>query len=111
MPLKDKEKNREYHQKYHKDWYEKNKTERRKQIIAHKEQSRLWVKNYKQGKGCSKCGESHPATLDFHHTNGTKEANVTTAYVRGWSIDRIKKEIDKCIILCSNCHRKHHYSD
>lgn len=109
MPLIDKKENREYQKKYHKVWYEKNKQARIKQIHERRDTNRLWVKEYKQDKCCSQCGESHPATFDFHHTEDNKEINIANALNLGWSIERIKKEISKCIILCSNCHRKHHY--
>lgn len=61
-------------------------------------------------RSCNKCGESHPACLDFHHVLGdTKEFNIATLRHHGVKLDRIKAEIAKCITLCSNCHRKHHY--
>lgn len=72
-----------------------------------------WVREIKSQSGCSKCGETHPACIDFHHP-GNKEVtgpngdNVTTLVRRGFSRQRILKEIEKCIPLCSNCHRKLH---
>jgi len=63
---------------------------------------------FKKTLSCTKCGENHPACLDFHHENDDKEYNVSSMI---WSHSRkkIQKEIDKCLVLCSNCHRKHHY--
>lgn len=59
---------------------------------------------------CSKCSENHPACLDFHHL-GNKESNVGEMVNLGRSKKRILQEIAKCIVLCSNCHRKLHYEE
>ncbi|CCV12969.1 hypothetical protein MESS4_510136 [Mesorhizobium sp. STM 4661] len=55
------------------------------------------------------CGEDHPGCLDFHHVTDDKEVNVGDAVRLGWSIKRLMTEINKCVVMCSNCHRKHHY--
>ncbi len=61
---------------------------------------------------CQECGEDHPAVIDFHHMDPTeKESSVSNLVGQGHSLDRIKKEIDKCIVLCSNCHRKLHWKE
>lgn len=57
---------------------------------------------------CSQCGENHPAVLDFHHTDPTeKEISVSQSK----SKKQILSEIQKCIVLCSNCHRKLHWKE
>ena len=60
---------------------------------------------------CTKCGFDHHAALDFHHEDPTeKEYNVNRLVSDG----RFKKayaEIEKCIVLCANCHRIHHYEE
>ena len=59
---------------------------------------------------CEMCGENHPACLDFHHKDKKdKSFNVAIMASSGYSIEKIKEEIAKCIVLCSNCHRKEHY--
>jgi len=60
---------------------------------------------YKGGK-CSSCGYSKCVeALDFHHVSD-KDPNWKSA--RGWSWDRLEKELDKCVLLCANCHREEH---
>lgn len=66
------------------------------------------ISDYKASHGCS-CGEDHPACLDFHHMDSDKEVNVSDAIRCGWSINRLMKEIQKCIVMCANCHRKLHH--
>ena len=65
-----------------------------------------WLREYKIGLSCS-CGESHPACLDFHHKDPSmKIDNIGNLASRGWSIKNILKEINKCDVVCANCHRK-----
>lgn len=59
---------------------------------------------------CAECGENHPATLQFHHRDPQKKDFVLSAAVReGYSIERIKREVAKCSVLCANCHAKLHH--
>lgn len=69
-----------------------------------------WFMDLKVGLKCSKCGFDHPAALDFHHINpNEKEFNISlskSAYKS--NKEGLLKEMEKCIILCSNCHRIEH---
>jgi len=71
--------------------------------------SRIFVWRYRQEHPC-KCGESDPACLEFHHL-GDKDQQISYMVRNAVSVQRIKIEIAKCEILCSNCHRKEHYQD
>jgi transcription elongation factor Elf1 len=72
---------------------------------------KAWFWKYKGTLACSVCGEKHPSVIEFHHTNADKkDSTVANMVKRGLPIFRIKKEIRKCIVLCANCHRKHHYN-
>lgn len=57
--------------------------------------------------GCKVCGEKEICCLDFHHIDSS-EKEYTIARMIYHSIKTITKEIEKCIVLCSNCHRKVH---
>ena len=71
---------------------------------------REWVRELKSTLACTACGENHPATLDFHHRNPQeKDLEISKMSTYGWSVERMQKEIDKCDVLCSNCHRKLHH--
>ena len=61
------------------------------------------------GGKCSECGyDKCIGALDFHHLDpSTKEANWNK--VRLWEWSKIESELDKCVLLCSNCHRETHY--
>ena len=60
---------------------------------------------YKGGK-CRICGYNrYPDALDLHHINGEKEFGIADkGYTRSWK--KVKAELDKCILVCANCHRE-----
>ena len=67
---------------------------------------RQYVYDYLLNHPCS-CGESDPAVLQFDHRDGSdKVKEISAASRNGWSIDRLQKEIDKCDVLCANCHSR-----
>jgi hypothetical protein len=56
---------------------------------------------------CRQCGEADPACLDFHHRDPShKIFSVAFLVAQGYSLERIMAEIEKCDLLCANCHRK-----
>lgn len=71
-----------------------------------------WFTKYRLSLACVECGENHPATLDFHHLDKTtKKRNVATMVWNLNSISSVLKEIGKCVVMCSNCHRKLHWKE
>ncbi len=65
---------------------------------------------YKGGK-CSRCSyDNCLAALEFHHRD-PDEKDPNWLHLRSWSLDRIYKELDKCDLVCVNCHREIHYGD
>jgi hypothetical protein len=57
--------------------------------------------------GCCVCGEKDPVCLDFHHYDSSeKEFNVSQALMK--TLPDMITEASKCVIVCSNCHRKIH---
>jgi hypothetical protein len=89
--------------------YEINKEVYRSRQHAIRKEKKDWFNSIKANLKCEQCGESHIATLDFHHTNPSeKEFGIARS---SRSRENILKEIEKCIILCSNCHRKLHWEE
>ena len=63
---------------------------------------------YKGGK-CQHCGYNKcDAAMEFHHTDPTQKDFGIAQRGHTRSFERIKIELDKCILLCSNCHREEH---
>lgn len=64
-----------------------------------------------KGSQCSLCGYSKCiAALQFHHRDpATKLFNISHCHTRSW--ESIKAELDKCDILCANCHAEKEYSE
>ena len=68
------------------------------------------VQAYKEQQGCPVCGEKRHWVLDLHHRDGdTKEATIADMLRKNYSWERIMQELEKCDVLCSNCHRDYHY--
>ena len=53
---------------------------------------------------CISCGESNPILLDFDHLKD-KKIGISMAVKNQWSLEKLQDEIDKCQVLCANCHR------
>jgi hypothetical protein len=70
-----------------------------------RQEIRTYVAIRKLTLGCSICGyKEHPAALDWHHTDDNKESIVGLCD----SISAADREMEKCIVMCANCHRVHH---
>ena len=63
---------------------------------------------YKGGK-CENCGYSKCiGALEFHHID-PKQKDFTISHLRSTNFNSVvKKELDKCSLLCANCHREEH---
>ena len=94
------------------DSEEEKKAARRRQLVANTQRRRDKVKDmsieYKGGK-CQVCGyDKCKGALEFHHLDPKeKDFGISSkGYTRAW--DAIKQELDKCIMVCANCHREIH---
>ncbi len=70
-----------------------------------------WFIDLKLTLKCERCGFNHPAALDFHHLDPKEKDFKVSENKATCSPEKKKlilKEIEKCIVLCSNCHRVEH---
>jgi len=58
--------------------------------------------------GCEVCGEKNPLVLEFDHINpADKSGEMAQMISKGTSLDKLLDELEKCRIVCANCHRIH----
>jgi hypothetical protein len=92
-------------------WYEENRELTKQRAIERRKRlTEQWV-GYKKTKSCSACGASHPAVLDFHHVVREDKKSVSILVKNGKIAEAIAEAEAKCVVLCSNCHRKHHWEE
>ena len=70
-----------------------------------REVAREYVLDYLSTHPCESCGESDIRVFKFHHV-GEKSQTVSHMGGEGYSIRRLQKELERCQVLCANCHRK-----
>lgn len=63
----------------------------------------------KLGGKCQKCGETREHILNFHHLNPEEKDSIPSELLVKSKIELFFQEIDKCILLCSNCHEDFHF--
>lgn len=90
-----------------KSHYERNTETYKKQSREYKEKKTAWFQELKSKLSCKVCGTDKPWRLAFHHRDpSTKEFGV--AAITSHSIEEIVAEIEKCDVLCHNCHADEH---
>lgn len=100
---------KEYQARYHREvWYPKNRERRIALNNAWKKKQLRLYEEYKTTLKCEICGEDENCCLDFHHKDPSKKEYTISIARRGKSFETLMKEIEKCIVLCANCHRKVH---
>lgn len=66
-----------------------------------------WLHNLKESSPCSDCKVYYPYyVMQFDHVRDAKEINISMAINRDWTQNRIQQELDKCELVCANCHAK-----
>lgn len=96
---------------YQRDWYAKNKDRKRSVINKYqqriRQEGRELVNSLKDS--CIVCGETEKCCLTFHHLNPlTKSFNLGDISSRSTTKAKILEEVEKCVVLCFNCHMKLH---
>lgn len=106
------EANLEHIQEYHKRYREQHRAE----MVAY---NKAWCQKNKRivrrliqfirRRGCARCPENRAPCLDFHHRDPTdKVRDVSTLFQKGRTPDVVWAEIQKCDLICANCHRVEH---
>ena len=63
-------------------------------------------------KPCADCGKRYPwYVMDLDHVRGSKDKKVSILINRAVSLEKLQAEIDKCDVVCANCHRERTFKD
>jgi hypothetical protein len=83
------------------------KTKKRDLAAINKRNRRLAAYfNQLGGGACQRCGfSSYIPAMDFHHVNRAEKEHNPQTIINSGNMEKAKAEIDKCVILCANCHR------
>lgn len=96
---------------YKSDWYQKNReailVRQRETNARVRKEKQDYIRSLKEESPCSDCGNNYPYyVMDFDHVSGDKLYNIGDMLgSKRSSWKALLAEIDKCEIVCSNCHR------
>ena len=94
---------------WEKRYYEKHEHYRNSHNMSReklREQNARKVFEYLTKHPCINCGESDPIVLEFDHRKRDDKIGSVSVMIRNSSWERIEFEIQKCDVLCANCHRR-----
>lgn len=85
--------------------YIENKNKYKDRNLNRKNKINEFIRSQKEWKSCMDCGWIfHYSAMDFDHLRD-KNFHISKSSALWFSIEKIKEEIDKCELVCSNCHR------
>jgi hypothetical protein len=92
-------------------WHYRNREHNTQRTLDRRDRLRAAVYEYKRDhRRCQRCGEPEPACLEFHHRDpAEKKRTVSELISYGHALETVRAEIEKCDVLCANCHRNEHY--
>jgi hypothetical protein len=111
MPYKDLEVRKAKHAEYSAAYYAKNKEKVKALSKTNRAVGKARWDAFKSTLKCAKCGFNHPAALDFHHEDPSQKENLVSTLSKNGCFAAAMEEVQKCIVLCANCHRIHHYEE
>lgn len=101
VPHKDPEARRAYQR----SWYKQNPSGVKKGKAKKAKIIKEFVRAAKTNKPCKDCEVVYPYyVMDFDHRED-KICHPSRIYMKGWSLEKVQKELDKCDLVCANCHR------
>ena len=102
MPYKDPEKRREYSKK----WMAENRPPKSNESSY---QKRKGMVRSAKDKPCQICKVKYdPCVMDLHHLDPSQKDERVAQLAKSSSYKKLQEEIDKCVVLCANCHRMVH---
>jgi len=96
-----KRKSKEHYNKYKNEYLER--INKRKAIKINENRQKLL--EYFKEHSCIKCGETNPIVLEFDHRDEKDKKRGIATMMTSYNWETILVEIEKCDVLCANCHR------
>ena len=69
-----------------------------------RQRNKDFIADYLSTHPCVDCGESNLIVLTFDHVRGQKTDDISTMVMKGYELEIIETEIEKCEVRCYNCH-------
>lgn len=83
---------------------------RRAAVTKNREKRREMIKEIKESSACMDCGVSYPYwVMDFDHREDETKVATVQKLLKSGPIASVLTEIEKCDLVCSNCHRTRTY--
>lgn len=100
---------------YHRDWYHRHRERLKPVKTARSLKTRRFVRHvlneFKLLMGCQECGyDKHPRALEFHHRDPSTKSFDIASGATTHGLLSVLNEVDKCDVLCANCHAIHESS-
>ena len=94
---------------YWRKWYKANRSRVIKAAairnVTVRRRNAEWLYQYLLLHPCVDCGERDPVVLECDHVHGKKDRTISDA-LKCCSLEKIKREIELCVVRCANCHRR-----
>lgn len=101
---------KECNKEYLKNHYLSNKDEYKKRNKLNRKKLKEWFHSFKSELKCIKCEEDRWWVLEFHHRESDKKEGHVYSILMSYGKKKFKKEVEKCDLLCANCHKDVHYN-
>jgi hypothetical protein len=111
VPYKDPEVRKQKLKEYSRKHYETNREAVKARTAGARRGFRKVWDDFKRKQVCIKCGFAHPAAIDFHHVQYHPDNQKLYKLLQNRSFKAALEEVKKCVPLCANCHRIHHYDE
>jgi hypothetical protein len=99
---------------YKRDYKKIHPEKEREYQKRNREIGRIICDDFKQNIGCQVCGYNlYSPVLEFHHVNRSEKKFSVGIFTGKWKNmpQSFTDEINKCVILCSNCHIEQHLKE
>lgn len=103
MPSKDRQRQRDAVKKH----YYNNRQQYIDKAARYRREVVEFINKYKEERPCTDCGIFYPHyVMDFDHMDATQKEGLVSRFVRVKGLPTVFREIEKCELVCANCHRE-----